>query len=74
MKNINKFIDLLIINICIVSIQSYDNGSFIHDDNDINEVLSKSVIENYYHRVRRDNGNGTTIAFDGSGDASSENI
>jgi hypothetical protein len=61
MKNINKkFIYLLIINMYIVSIQSYDNGKLKHDGNDINEVLSKNVIENYYHRVRRANGNGSS--------------
>ena len=58
----------------IVSIQSYDNGKFIHDDNDINEVLSENVIENYHQRVRRANENEATVAFDGSGNGSSENI
>jgi hypothetical protein len=68
MKSVNKiFIHLFIVNIYIVSIYSYD-------DNDVNEILHEKLFESSYKRVRRDVGNETIIAYDGSGDTSSESI
>jgi hypothetical protein len=68
MKSVNKiFIHLFIVNIYIMSIYS-------HDDNDVNEILHEKLFESSYKRVRRDVGNKTIIAYDGSGDTSSESI
>jgi hypothetical protein len=47
---------------------------YSHDDNDVNEILHEKLFESSYKRVRRDVGNKTIIAYDGSGDTSSESI
>ncbi len=75
MKNIiNMFIYLLIYNIYIVSIHSYGQSKFLNNDNDLNEILHDNLIEVLNKRSERVLGVDSTLAYDGSGPMTSENI
>ncbi len=67
MMNMTRiFIYLLICHIYIVNIHSYRQFIFLHDDDEINEIL----IKNIHKRAVTYN---STIVYDGSGFSTSKN-
>ncbi len=70
MMNMTRiFIYLLICHIYIVNIHSYSEFKFLHDDDEINEIL----IENIHNRAKRAVTGNSTIVYDGSGFSTSKN-
>ncbi len=74
MTNINEAVlYLLIFNIYIVSIHSYEDSNFVNDDNDITEILHQTFIDTIPKRDKRAVGDNSTLPDDGSGFMTSEN-
>ncbi len=75
MTNINETVlYLLIFSIYIVSIHLYEDFNFVNDDDDINAILHEQLIDPIHERDKRAVGDNSTLAIDGSGFMTSENI
>jgi hypothetical protein len=71
MRNINKRINLLVFGIYIITVQSYENVKFIHDDTELNEI-SYEIID---HRDRDRQDEAAMLDDEpGSGDFTCENM
>jgi hypothetical protein len=52
----------------------YEDFNFVNDDDDINAILHEQLIDPIHERDKRAVGDNSTLAIDGSGFMTSENI
>jgi len=74
MSYVNKsFIYLLIFNICMMNVQSYEHVEFLNNGDDLNEFLHENLIEKFHERSKRAVGDSSIIVDDGSGSITGKN-